>query len=103
MTLAKVDFTSYQDAFSAIGTGVAEKSVSLISEVSGQIKQVMFDGTQEVKKGDILIQLDDESERINVDIAKTPIWPRPSTVLSAIRPCSSATVELVTAVTMKAG
>ncbi|PVB62383.1 efflux RND transporter periplasmic adaptor subunit [Labrenzia sp. 011] len=70
VTTAAVVMQPYADEYSAIGTGVAQKSVTLISEVSGQIRDVLFKGTPFVSKGDLLIQLDDTSERINVEIAK---------------------------------
>ena len=70
VTLADVTFKPYEDTFSSIGTGVAKQSVSLISEVSGQIKEVMFEGTPVVSAGDVLLKLEDTSERINVEIAE---------------------------------
>nr|WP_321455486.1 efflux RND transporter periplasmic adaptor subunit [uncultured Cohaesibacter sp.] len=70
VTLADITFKPYEDTFSSIGTGVAKQSVSLISEVSGQIKKIMFDGTPLVSAGDVLLQLEDTSERINVEIAQ---------------------------------
>ncbi len=70
VTTAAVVFQPYSDNYSAIGTGVAQKSVSLVSEVSGQIRDVLIDGTPVVAKDDVLIQLDDTSERINVEIAE---------------------------------
>ncbi|WP_157747624.1 efflux RND transporter periplasmic adaptor subunit [Cohaesibacter sp. ES.047] len=100
VTLAKVEFKSYKDSFSAVGTGLAEKSVSLVSEVSGQIKDVMFDGTQTVEKGDVLIRLDDESERINVDIAKTKLETAEDS-LERYRTLHQRNSGVVTAVTMK--
>ncbi|WP_316859787.1 efflux RND transporter periplasmic adaptor subunit [uncultured Cohaesibacter sp.] len=70
VTLTDVVFTPYEDTFSSIGTGVAKQSVSLVSEVSGQIKAVHVEGTPLVGKDDILIELDSTSERINVEIAE---------------------------------
>ncbi len=70
VTVTDVVYQPYTDSFSAIGTGKAQRNVSLVSEISGQIETVWFDGTQDVAKGDILIQLDDTSEQINVAIAQ---------------------------------
>lgn len=70
VTVADVVIQPYVDRFSAIGTGLAQKSVSLVAEVSGQIREVRYTGTQSVLEGDVLIQLEDESERINVEIAQ---------------------------------
>lgn len=69
VSVAPVVYQSYTDSFTAVGTGVAQQSVSLVSEVSGQIEKVFFSGTPQVSKGDILIQLNDDNERVNVQIA----------------------------------
>ncbi len=73
VTLADVEVEPYEDSYSSIGTGVAQQSVTLVSEVSGQIKEVLFDGTSRVSKGDELIKLEDESQRINVEIAQAQL------------------------------
>lgn len=70
VTLSDVVFTPYRDDYTSVGTGVAQQSVSVISEASGRITKLHFDGTELVKQGDVLIELASESERINVDIAR---------------------------------
>ncbi|PLW75770.1 efflux RND transporter periplasmic adaptor subunit [Cohaesibacter celericrescens] len=70
VTVAEVDFKPYEVTYSAIGTAEALQSVSVVSEVSGQIEKIHFDGTQSVSKGDVLIELESVTEQLNVEIAK---------------------------------
>lgn len=56
----------------AIGTLVG-RSVDVSPEVSGHIKQVLFHDGAEVKKGDVLMQLDDEIFKAKADSANTKL------------------------------
>lgn len=100
VTLADVTFRPYEDTFSAIGTGVAKQSVTLVSEVSGQIKQVMFEGTPQVSSGDVLLELENTSERINVEIAQANLSQAEDT-LERYTLLQSRNSGIVTATSMK--
>ncbi len=100
VTLADITYKPYEDTFSSIGTGVAKQSVSLVSEVSGQIKDVMFEGTPHVSKGDVLLQLEDTSERINVEIAEANLSKAEDT-LERYSTLQSRNSGIVTATSMK--
>lgn len=56
--------------FSAIGSIEAINSINVTSQVSGQIEAINFQSGQMVKKGDSLIQLDDDIEQQNLRDAK---------------------------------
>nr|WP_319515001.1 efflux RND transporter periplasmic adaptor subunit [uncultured Cohaesibacter sp.] len=100
VTLSTVAFRPYEDTFSSIGTGVAKQSVSLVSEVSGQIKQVMFEGTPLVSAGDVLLQLENTSQRINVEIAQANLSKAEDT-LERYSLLQSRNSGIVTATSMK--
>ena len=100
VTLADIVFKPYEDTFSSIGTGVAKQSVSLVSEVSGQIKQVMFEGTPQVAAGDALLQLENTSQTINVEIAQANLSQAEDT-LERYSLLKSRNSGIVTATSMK--
>jgi RND family efflux transporter MFP subunit len=53
-----------------VGTGKALRSASIFPEVAGQVVEVLFDGEQRVKKGEPLVRLEDEDERLSVRLAE---------------------------------
>lgn len=46
----------------AVGTVVAVQGVDLSAEISGRVKEIMFESGQEVRVGDVLLTLDDSNE-----------------------------------------
>jgi RND family efflux transporter MFP subunit len=54
----------------AIGTGEALKSASLYPSVAGEVVEVAFRAEQRVKKGAVLLRLDDKHQRLAVRLAK---------------------------------
>jgi len=53
-----------------VGTGKALRSASIFPEVAGQVVEVLFDGEQRVKKGEPLVRLEEEDERLSVRLAE---------------------------------
>ena len=53
----------------AIGSARAEDGVNLTFQVDGIVKEILFKPNQHVKKGDLLVQLDDEIQK--ADLAAT--------------------------------
>lgn len=53
----------------AVGTGAALSSAALHPSVSGEVVEVLFRAEQKVKKGDVLVRLDDEHQRLAVRLA----------------------------------
>lgn len=58
------------DRIEAIGDGRAVRSVTLRSEVAGQVVEVIPATTGYVEAGDVILELDSEAERIAVERAK---------------------------------
>ncbi len=57
-----VETKEFEDVVEALGTARARESVTLAARVSDTVRSVQFDDGQIVKKGDILIKLEDEEE-----------------------------------------
>jgi membrane fusion protein (multidrug efflux system) len=55
----------------AIGTVSASQGVDLTVETAGVIKDVLFSANQQIKDGDILIQLDDAVQKADLEAGKT--------------------------------
>lgn len=51
--------SSLQRSIQAVGTLISNESVVISPEISGRITEILFEEGQEVKKGDILVKLDD--------------------------------------------
>jgi membrane fusion protein (multidrug efflux system) len=64
---AKVAEQTWQATLGAVGTLRAVKGVEVSAEVEGMIKTLNFTSGQPVKVGDLLVQLDDESDRAELD------------------------------------
>jgi len=59
-------FATYRRIVQAVGTGEAIKSVTLYPDVAGRITEVLFEAGDHVDKGQPLLRLDSDDERLAV-------------------------------------
>jgi RND family efflux transporter MFP subunit len=64
-----VVFTSNDKIFEAVGTGRAKYSADIYPAVSEEVINVYFEAQQNVKKGDVLVQLDNREEKLTLKLA----------------------------------
>jgi RND family efflux transporter MFP subunit len=57
----------------AVGTGAAHNSAAIHPSVSGEVVEVRFKAEQRVKKGDVLVRLDDQHQRLAVRLAEVSL------------------------------
>jgi multidrug efflux system membrane fusion protein len=53
-------------AFESIGTLMAAHQVTLAPEIEGRVEKINFDSGYEAKEGDVLVQLDDSTQRADL-------------------------------------
>ncbi|WP_135455234.1 efflux RND transporter periplasmic adaptor subunit [Vibrio echinoideorum] len=77
VTTEQVNKEIWNERLQVIGNIRANQSVNVTSQMSGQVKEVLFSSSQYVNKGDILVQLDDallksnyKSQLAKVELAK---------------------------------
>lgn len=68
-----VKLTNNDRIFKAVGTGRARLSAGIYPSVSDEVIEVKFDAQQRVKKGDVLVQLDDRQEKLAVKLAEVEL------------------------------
>ncbi|MCW9030079.1 MAG: efflux RND transporter periplasmic adaptor subunit, partial [Gammaproteobacteria bacterium] len=68
--VAPVTFKELADRVEAIGTAQANESVSISSNVTEKVKEILFEDGQQVKAGDPLIVLEYAEEQANLQQAK---------------------------------
>ena len=68
VAVAKADLWSKR--IKAIGSLIADQGVDITSEVSGKIGSIHFESGQEIKTGDLLIELDNRTETATLKSAK---------------------------------
>jgi membrane fusion protein (multidrug efflux system) len=66
VSAAKVEARTWTPSISAIGTAKAENGVELAFETAGIVKDIKFKANQNVREGDVLVQLDDTVERADL-------------------------------------
>jgi membrane fusion protein (multidrug efflux system) len=66
-------YQKWQPYLNSVGSVFATNSVDISSEVAGQIKQIYFTSGQLVTKGTALIQLDDASEKAQLEEIKAQL------------------------------
>src|SRR5689334_11682346 len=66
VSAAKVEARTWTPSISAIGTAKAENGVELAFETAGIVKEIKFKANQNVREGDVLVQLDDTVERADL-------------------------------------
>ncbi|MCZ6882322.1 MAG: efflux RND transporter periplasmic adaptor subunit [Gammaproteobacteria bacterium] len=70
VTVAEAKAAQWNKRIKAIGTLIAYQGVNISSEVSGIVTSINFDSGQEVKKGKLLIVLDNQTEVASLKSAK---------------------------------
>jgi membrane fusion protein (multidrug efflux system) len=70
VTVAKAKPTQWNRRIKAIGTLIAYQGVNISSEVSGIVTSINFESGQEVKKGNLLIELDSQTEVASLQSAR---------------------------------
>ncbi|MFO0872541.1 MAG: efflux RND transporter periplasmic adaptor subunit [Phycisphaerales bacterium] len=71
--LAVAHEVPWQRTADLVGTVVAERSVTVSNELAGTIKEVRFDSGSIVEPGDVLLTLDDSSDRADLAAAQASV------------------------------
>jgi membrane fusion protein, multidrug efflux system len=66
VSAAKVEAKTWSPAISAIGTAKAANGVELAFETAGIVSEIKFKANQNVRQGEVLVQLDDRVERADI-------------------------------------
>ncbi|MGF9758784.1 efflux RND transporter periplasmic adaptor subunit [Microvirga sp. 0TCS3.31] len=66
VSAAKVEAKTWSPAISAIGTAKAANGVELAFETAGIVSEIKFKANQNVRLGEVLVQLDDRVERADI-------------------------------------
>jgi membrane fusion protein (multidrug efflux system) len=66
VSAAKVEAKTWTPSISAIGTAKAANGVELAFEIAGIVSEIKFKANQNVKQGEVLVQLDDTVERADI-------------------------------------
>ncbi|MEZ8230992.1 efflux RND transporter periplasmic adaptor subunit [Vibrio splendidus] len=59
VTTEKVNQDTWDKSFKVIGNIHSNQSIDVTSQMSGQVKEILFTSGQQVNKGDVLVKLDD--------------------------------------------
>lgn len=73
VTVAKVESRDIQRRVEALGSLMPEEEVTVTSEISGIIEAIFVDLGDTVKKGDVLLRLDQREYRINLEKAEAAL------------------------------
>jgi membrane fusion protein (multidrug efflux system) len=63
VTATKVQSLDWQPQLAAVGTVTAVRGVDVTTEIAGLVRDVHFKSGQDVKKGELLVQLNDDTDR----------------------------------------
>ncbi len=66
----EVEIDKISKFLTSVGTLIAHQSVAIKSDVPGRVKQILFTDGFSVKKDDLLIEFDDETEKASLKIAE---------------------------------
>lgn len=73
VTVAYAKLQNWQTYLESIGNVVSIDSVNATTQVSGQIEKIYFDSGETVKKGQILAQLDDSTQKAQLEQYKAQL------------------------------
>lgn len=68
-----IEITKNDKIFRAVGTGRAKMSASIYPAVAEEVVEVLFKAQDFVKKGDILVRLDDRQEQVGLRLAEVQL------------------------------
>jgi membrane fusion protein, multidrug efflux system len=57
----------------AVGTSLARQSIEVVALASGRVREIAFEPGQKVAAGDVLLRLDDEIQRADLDEAEATV------------------------------
>jgi membrane fusion protein (multidrug efflux system) len=63
VTAVKVQALDWQPQLAAVGTVTAVRGVDVTTEIAGLVRDIHFKSGQDVKKGELLVQLNDDTDR----------------------------------------
>ena len=67
VTATKVGSQDWQPALAAVGSVVPVRGVDVTTEIAGLVREIHFKSGQDVKKGDILVELNADSDKAQFD------------------------------------
>ncbi|MBZ4022708.1 efflux transporter periplasmic adaptor subunit [Rhodobacter sp. TJ_12] len=73
VSVSTVKTGSWEPGIEAIGTASAVRGTDLAVEAAGIVREIRFAANDVVKKGQILVQIDDRQERADLDSAKAAL------------------------------
>jgi membrane fusion protein (multidrug efflux system) len=80
VTATQVKALEWQPQLAAVGTVTAVRGIDVTTEIAGLVREVRFKSGQDVKKGDVLVQLNDDADRAQLisleaaaDLAQTTL------------------------------
>ncbi|MCW5589835.1 MAG: efflux RND transporter periplasmic adaptor subunit [Legionellales bacterium] len=71
--VATIGTRDIPETVSAVGTLSSFNVATLSAQVEGQVVKIFFNNGQDVKKGDVIVQLEQETAQANVDSAKAAL------------------------------
>ncbi len=98
VVIAPVSVATINDKLSAIGTGRANKSVTVNPYTNGRLTEILVESGQRIAKGDVIARLDSEAEEIAVDRARIGLEDAQARMdrVTALRSSNTVTAVQVT-------
>lgn len=73
VVVERAGVSDFADRLEAIGTGMANEAVTITSTDTKKVVEILFENGQTVKKGDVLVRLDNNREQALVDAARVSL------------------------------
>lgn len=98
VVLTPLETQPYEDILRAVGSAKALRSANVIANVSGEVIGSHLSANQYVAAGDVLVELDDRSQVLGLEIAETNLAQATETVqrYERLRTTGNSTVSDVT-------
>lgn len=71
--IAAAESRELSSTVEAVGTSLARQSIEMVALASGRVKEIAFEPGQKVAAGDVLVRLDEEIERADLDEAEASL------------------------------
>jgi membrane fusion protein (multidrug efflux system) len=94
--LAKAELRSLERKVEAVGTTRSRQAVEIVPQTAGRVVELAFEPGQHVEAGDVLVRLDDDIQRADLEQATAKLKEANSSVARARILISNKTVSEVT-------
>lgn len=70
VVLQPLEYTPYTATIQTVGSAASWRSTNVLAETSGRVTEVLMTANKQVEQGDVLVRLDDRTQKLDLEVAQ---------------------------------